>query len=133
RHQPHYSGQIRFDMPTYLVVIAYEPYLVRAISNLLRNAIRYAGEDGPITVTAVRKGEQVLVTVTDSGPGVPPDALEEIFAPFYRPESSRSRDTGGVGLGLAIVQSCVEPCQGTVVCRNRQPSGLEVTIALNTA
>jgi len=57
-------------------------------------------------------------------------SLDEVFAPFYRPEAARSRDSGGAGLGLAIVKSCVEACGGTVVCRNRKPSGLEVTISL---
>jgi two-component system sensor histidine kinase CpxA len=56
--------------------------------------------------------------------------LQQIFDPFFRVESSRSRDTGGIGLGLAIVKTCVEACRGTVTARNRQPSGLEVTIKL---
>src|SRR5262249_23567936 len=91
---------------------------------------RYAGEDGPITVTARRQDGRVLLTVADCGPGLPEEALEEVFAPFYRPEAARSRDTGGAGLGLAVVKSCIEGCRGTVVCRNREPSGLEVTISL---
>ena len=72
----------------------------------------------------------MLLTVADCGPGLPEQSLDDIFTPFYRPEAARNRDTGGAGLGLAIVKSCIEACRGTVVCRNRQPSGLEVTIAL---
>lgn len=116
-----------------LAALAHEPYLVRAISNLLRNALRYAGEDGPIVVEVCRRDGRILVTVSDCGPGLPPESLEAVFQPFYRPESARSRDTGGAGLGLAIVKSCVEACRGTVACRNRLPSGLEVTISLPAA
>ena len=128
-HAPGVSP-IQVAVAPTLSVIAYEPYLLRAISNLLRNAVRYAGEDGPIAIGARQEGGQVLLTVSDCGPGLPEESLEEVFAPFYRLESARSRDTGGAGLGLAIVKSCIEACHGTVECRNRKPSGLEVTISL---
>jgi two-component system sensor histidine kinase CpxA len=75
----------------------------------------------------------VCINVADSGPGVPEDSLEEIFAPFYRLDASRSQETGGLGLGLAIVRTCVEACRGAVRCRNRRPSGLEVEIRLAAA
>jgi two-component system sensor histidine kinase CpxA len=132
-HQLPGSGTIRLDLPSGLTVIADEPSLLRAISNLLRNALRYAGEDGPIVVATRDEGANVLLTVSDCGPGLPEASIEEVFAPFYRPEAARSRDTGGVGLGLAIVKSCIEVCRGTVTCRNRKPSGLEVTISLARA
>lgn len=107
-------------------VIAYEPFLLRAVSNVLRNALRYAGADGPILVAARREADRVLIILSDNGPGVPEEALEDVFAPFYRPETARTRE----GAGLAIVKSCIEACRVTVTCRNRQPSGLEVTISL---
>lgn len=133
-HQAPGAGTIQV-MPVAqgVAALAHEPYLLRAISNLLRNALRYAGEAGPIVVEARRVDGRVLVTVTDCGPGLPPESLDAVFEPFYRPESARSRDTGGAGLGLAIVKSCVEACGGTVVCRNRKPSGLEVAISLPAA
>ncbi len=124
------TGTIETSVPPGLAVAAHEPYLVRAVSNLLRNALRYAGEAGPVRVTARREGGKVLLSVADRGPGLPEGSHEEVFAPFYRPETARSRETGGVGLGLAIVKSCVEACRGSVVCRNCEPSGLEVTITL---
>jgi len=68
--------------------------------------------------------------VADCGPGIPEEALSQIFDPFFRLDSSRSRDTGGFGLGLAIVKTCIEACGGSVVARNRQPSGLQVEITL---
>ena len=114
-------------------VIAEPEYLFRAISNLIRNAIRYAGHAGQISIAVTTYGDKVFVTVADQGPGVPPDAVEEIFTPFYRLDPSRNEETGGVGLGLAIVKSCVESCRGTVKCRNRKPHGLEVEIELEKA
>jgi two-component system sensor histidine kinase CpxA len=124
------AGTIEVALVPQLAVVADESFLLRALTNLLRNALRYAGGAGPITVTARREGARVLLTVADCGPGLPEESLEEIFTPFYRPEVARSRETGGVGLGLAIVKSCIEACRGTVACRNRKPSGLEVTISL---
>jgi two-component system sensor histidine kinase CpxA len=88
------------------------------------------GDQGPITITAARTGADVEISVADQGPGLPKEELEEVFAPFYRPESARTRETSGAGLGLAIVRTCVEACGGTVACRNRVPRGLEVTIRL---
>jgi two-component system sensor histidine kinase CpxA len=113
--------------------LAEPEYLFRAVSNLVRNAIRYAGHAGPIRIAAHAAGGRVFLTVADQGPGVPGEALDEIFAPFYRLDDSRDQATGGVGLGLAIVKTCVEACQGVVRCRNRQPSGLEVEIELAEA
>jgi two-component system sensor histidine kinase CpxA len=110
-----------------------EKYLFRAISNLVRNAIRYAGGQGPITISAEREADRIVVTVSDCGPGVPEGALEKIFTPFFRLESARDRKTGGTGLGLAIARSCVEACGGAVTCANRQPRGLNVVLTLQAA
>lgn len=114
-------------------VMAEPELLTRAVSNLLRNAVRYAGEAGPITLSAQREGAMIALTVADSGPGVPAEELTRIFDPFYRVDPSRDRTTGGTGLGLAIVKTCVESCGGTVSGRNRSHSGLEVTIRLPAA
>jgi two-component system sensor histidine kinase CpxA len=112
------------------MVTADADLLARALSNLLRNAVRYAGKSGPITVTARREQNEVLIAVADSGPGVPANDLPRIFDPFYRADASRDRATGGVGLGLAIVKTCIESCGGAVTCRNREPAGFEVTLRL---
>jgi len=118
------------DIAPGLTALAHERYLLRAVGNLIRNAQRYAGE-GIITVRGFQQGGQAVLLVEDEGPGLPPDSLGQIFEPFYRPQSSRSRESGGVGLGLAIVRNCVEASGGTVTCRNRAPRGLEVRIALD--
>ncbi|MCP4695177.1 MAG: HAMP domain-containing histidine kinase [Desulfobacterales bacterium] len=107
--------------------------LVRALANLIRNAVRYAGETGPITISASEKRDAVEIEVRDAGPGVPEDLLHQLFEPFFRPELSRDRDSGGVGLGLAIVKTCVETCNGSVSARNLDAGGFAVTISLDPA
>ena len=147
-------GGIVLDVPPGIAVLAEPDLLARALGNVIRNAVRYAapvgttGEGahsfrplqhadgrpaGPIVVAARSRGAQVIVTVTDSGPGVPEAALHRLFDPFYRPEAARTRETGGAGLGLAIVKSCVEACGGTVTARNVQPTGLQVEFTLESA
>ena len=107
--------------------------LQRALGNLLRNALRYGGEQGKITVRGWSERGQVLLAIADEGPGLAPADLEKVFDPFYRVDPSRTAATGGVGLGLAIVKSCVEACGGVVSAANRQPHGLEVQIRLSAA
>jgi two-component system sensor histidine kinase CpxA len=112
-----------------LQVLGDEEYLDWSVANLIRNALRYGG-DGTISVTAERSGDSILIAVEDEGPGLPPEELERVFAPFYRPDTARTRSTGGTGLGLAIVKSCIESCGGTVSCRKRKPRGLRVELKL---
>jgi len=127
------KGSIEVAIAPDLFVMANEALLLRALSNIVRNAIRYAGDRGPIVISAQRPGSTVEISVADQGPGLPEAELEEVFTPFYRLEPARTRETGGAGLGLAIVRTCVEACRGTVSCRNRTPAGLEVTIRLSAA
>ena len=118
--------QVRPDIQ----VTASAELLTRAVANLLRNAVKYAGKAGPITVAAEKQDEHVQLTVADCGPGVAEEYLDRLFEPFFRPEPSRDSDSGGVGLGLAIVKTCVESCGGTVSARNLLPKGFAVTITL---
>lgn len=127
------EDKIKIQVAANIFVLAHRELLLRSLANLVRNAVRYAGNNGPITISAIQAGGLVAISVADCGPGVPEGTLARLFDPFYRPEPSRSAETGGVGLGLAIVKTCVESCQGTVVCRNHSPSGLEVTIRLKAA
>lgn len=112
-----------------LAPLADHMLLERAIGNMLRNSVRYGGGE-KISLTAVRQGEEVAITIADQGPGVPAESLKHLGEPFFRPEASRSRSFGGAGLGLAIVKSCVTACQGTMAIRNRAPHGLEIEIRL---
>jgi two-component system sensor histidine kinase CpxA len=124
------ADAIQCEVQEGICVLADPDLLLRSLANLLRNAFRYAGTAGPITVSAQSADGAVLIRVCDCGPGVPAESLPLLFDPFYRPESSRDRETGGAGLGLAIVKTCIECCQGTVTCRNREPKGFEVEMRM---
>jgi two-component system sensor histidine kinase CpxA len=124
---------VRLDIPADLAVAADRDLLVRALANLLRNAQRHAPQAGPIELGARRGNGEVAIHIADSGPGVAEDELPKIFDAFYRVDSSRDRQTGGAGLGLTIVRTCIESCGGTVTARNRKPHGLEVSIQLPVA
>ncbi|MCI5191446.1 MAG: sensor histidine kinase [Candidatus Electrothrix sp. AS4_5] len=132
RRESTQAVQIAVQVDPETSALASADLLTRALANLLRNAVKYAGKAGPITVTAQEKNGQVLLTVKDSGPGVAKKYLDRLFDPFFRPEPSRDRDSGGVGLGMAIVKTCVAACQGTVSAKNREPRGFAVTITLQS-
>jgi two-component system sensor histidine kinase CpxA len=127
------EAEIHLEIDEDLEVSAQPELLSRAVANLVRNAVRYAGAAGPITVSAEKNGKYVSLSVCDRGAGVPESELEKLFDPFYRLETDRARNTGGTGLGLAIVKACVESCEGKVSAKNRTPNGLEVTILLKPA
>jgi signal transduction histidine kinase len=105
-----------------------------AIENVVRNAVRYTREGTTIEIHLEKKenagGEEAVVRVTDCGDGVPADALEKLFQPFYRLDNARGRQTGGVGLGLAITERAVRFHGGRVSATNRTEGGLMVEIHL---
>ena len=115
------------------VVLADPLYLQRAIANVLRNSLRYADGPAPIRVVARRKKDEILLQISDEGPGVAPEFLHRLCDPFFRTESARTRQTGGVGLGLSIVKRCVEVCGGSVLLRNQVPHGLLVELRFQAA
>jgi two-component system sensor histidine kinase CpxA len=114
------------------VVNANAALLERAVSNVIRNAATYAGSAGPIHVNATEDRGQVVISVTDQGPGVAPESLPRLFEPFYREDAARDAKTGGTGLGLAIVRSAIEACGGSVSCHLPSPHGLEVRMILQS-
>jgi two-component system sensor histidine kinase CpxA len=103
--------------------------LRRAAENVIRNAVRYAPPGTSVEVALRADNGVARIAVRDFGPGVPEEALPQIFNPFYRVESDRDRASGGVGLGLAIAKRAVELHGGTVSARNASP-GLLVEITL---
>jgi len=127
------STQIALECEPDLAVYGNGDLLLRAFGNLLRNAIRYAGDAGPISFSAKVHGSEVQIDIVDSGPGVPAESLGQLFDPFYRVDTSRTRETGGVGLGLTIAQTCVTTCGGTITASNVYPHGLRVNVRLQKA
>ena len=101
--------------------------LRRAFSNLIQNALRY-GEEA--SVQLAKKEKQLLITIADRGPGIPPDQREQVFLPFYRLESSRNRETGGTGLGLTIARTIIRRHGGDIQLSDRKGGGLLVSITL---
>jgi len=105
-----------------------------AVENVVRNAIRYTQEGTSVDVeltSETRAGaHEAVLRVSDSGPGVPAEALAKLFEPFYRLDDARERQTGGVGLGLAITERAVRFHGGKVAAYNRDGGGLVVEIRL---
>jgi len=119
------------------VVLGSPSLLHSAIENVVRNAIRYTQEGTSVEVRLEEahgpQGREAVVRVTDSGPGVPEEALDKLFRPFYRIDDARGRQTGGVGLGLAITERAIRLHGGTVSAGNRPQGGLMVEIRLPLA
>jgi signal transduction histidine kinase len=122
-------GGVRANLaPSQPVPVTIRPHMLnRALRNLIDNAVRY-GDVANVTLT--QEPGMVIITIADSGPGLPKDQLEAVFEPFVRLEGSRNRDTGGVGLGLAIARTIVQAHGGTVLLRNRAGGGLDAIVRL---
>jgi signal transduction histidine kinase len=105
-----------------------------AVENVVRNAIRYTQEGTSVEIALTREtrygSPEAVLRVSDKGPGVPADALEKLFEPFYRLDDARERQTGGVGLGLAITERAVRFHGGKVTASNRPTGGLMLEIRL---
>lgn len=103
------------------------PLLKRCLSNLIDNAVLY----GRSATVIVNDGKDSLqLTIRDEGPGIPEAELDKVFAPFYRLESSRNRESGGTGLGLAIARNIAQTHGGDIELRNRPRNGLEAVLTL---
>jgi len=101
--------------------------LKRCLGNLIENAVKY-GQSARVLVDD--NDARLEIRIQDQGPGLPPAELERVFEPFYRVEGSRSRETGGTGLGLTIARGIAEAHGGQLSLRNREEGGLEATLAL---
>lgn len=102
----------------------------QVIGNLIGNALRFVPENGKITVTSRPEPGKVQITVSDNGPGVKEEDLPFIFDRFWRGEKSRTRSSGGAGLGLTISKQLVEIQGGTIIAANRAEGGLQVTVQI---
>lgn len=110
------------------LTLALRPSLMRrAIRNLIENAVKYGGS---AQVRIDVSSTEVKIVVADQGPGIPADKLDAVFDAFTRLETSRNRDTGGAGLGLALARAIAREAGGEVALANRTDGGLDATIAL---
>jgi two-component system, OmpR family, sensor histidine kinase BaeS len=107
------------DVPAQLPAHGDPDRFAQVVGNLLQNAIRYTPPGGQVGVVAERRPNDILVSVTNSGDGIPPDDLPRVFERFYRVEKSRDRARGGAGIGLAIVRELVEAAGGAVGAESR--------------
>jgi len=108
-------------------MIGFKLSLQRCFQNIIENAVRYAGS---AHVEILDSSRELVISITDEGPGIPAHELDKVFEPFYRLEESRSADTGGFGLGLSIAGAVVAAHGGTLNLANRIPQGLEARIIL---
>lgn len=97
--------------------------IYRLVYNLVENAIKYNFSGGTVTVNATQQNSQLHLTVEDTGNGIPEELKERIFEPFFRLDKSRSRELGGVGLGLALVREIVRGHNGSILVKNNANSG----------
>lgn len=120
-HNVTVQGQMRAPYPAHPLA------LKRLLSNLIENAVKYGTR---ASVTVKDEAARLRIVITDEGPGVPEEQLEQVFEPFYRIEGSRSRETGGVGLGLSVARDIARAHGGELVVRNRVGGGLEAVLTL---
>ncbi|WP_462152045.1 ATP-binding protein [Pseudoalteromonas xiamenensis] len=99
-----------------------------AVENIIRNAIKYANHQ--IEFTAITQNENLVIMITDDGPGASEEVLQKLCEPFYRTSESRSRDSGGIGLGLAIAHRAVLAHKGELILSQANPHGLTATITV---
>lgn len=121
---------ITLDAPETLYGNVNADLLEQAVANLLDNALKYSGPHSTVHVEGKRQNAQILISVKDTGCGIPEEHLPRLFERFYRVDKARSRNLGGTGLGLAIVKHIVQAHQGTVTVESTVGKGSVFTISL---
>ena len=106
-----------------ITMIGSDVLIYRLVYNLVENAIRYNHLGGQVTVTVCQKEQKVYLSVADTGSGIPEDLRERVFEPFFRVDKSRSRELGGVGLGLALVHEIVRVHDGSISIKSNPAGG----------
>ena len=123
-------NNVAFDLPP---VWADPDMLMRVFSNLCDNALRHTPSGGAVVIEARQHGKMLEIAVTDTGRGIPTEALSRVFDRFYRADSSRQATTGGSGLGLAIVQAIVEAHGGAIRAENAPQGGARIIFTIPIA
>ena len=125
---PDRADKLSYEGPSHVTMRARPLALKRALANLVANAILYGG--GARARLVPPSDGVAVIEIEDDGPGIPPSELERVFEPFHRGEPSRSRETGGVGLGLPIARNIFRAHGGDVTLANRTMGGLKATVTL---
>jgi signal transduction histidine kinase len=130
-----YERPLQCELQRPIEVLGDAASLRQVIDNLLANAYRHTPPGATVSVAVKQVADEAVLTVADTGPGIPPGERERIFDRFFRPDGSRSRDRGGTGLGLAIVQAIVTAHRGHVSVRDVEPHGalFEVHLPIATS
>ncbi|MCW5699450.1 MAG: HAMP domain-containing protein [Rhodospirillales bacterium] len=123
------GADVSYEGPDHIPFLGRVLALKRAFTNLIDNAVTYGGRARLMTTV---NADTVTVSIDDDGPGVPEPDRERVFEPFTRLDESRNRETGGMGLGLAVVRSVIRSHGGDVTLANRPDGGLRVTVSLPT-
>ena len=114
-----------------LILTGSDILIYRMLYNLVENAIKYNRTDGTVTVSAKREKNEVVLTVADTGNGIDESFREQIFEPFFRVDKSRSRELGGVGLGLAMVREIVRVHDGKIEVRGNEQGGTTFEVRMS--
>ena len=126
-HQGDLGHEVTFQGGEPLTIGGNPIALRRMVANLVENALKY-GEHARLRLRA--SGDRCVLEIDDDGPGIPEQLQDQVFEPFYRLETSRNRDTGGIGLGLATVRAIVLEHGGEITLGNRKGGGLRVIVSL---
>ena len=113
-----------------ITMVGSDILIYRLVYNLVENAIKYNHSGGQVTVTADRKEKHVYLSVKDTGAGIPEELKERVFEPFFRVDKSRSRELGGVGLGLALVREIVRVHDGSITVKSNPAGGTIFEVVL---
>ena len=113
-----------------ITMVGSDILIYRLVYNLVENAIKYNHSGGQVTVTADRKEKHVYLSVEDTGTGIPEELKERVFEPFFRVDKSRSRELGGVGLGLALVREIVRVHDGSITVKSNSSGGTIFEVVL---
>jgi signal transduction histidine kinase len=114
------SGEIKADKVLFEVLV----------KNILENAIRYNPDDQSVSVAVEESPNDYLIRIRDHGPGIPEDELDKVTEPFYRTSQSRTRESGGFGLGLYLCKQIIEAHQGSMVIKNHEEQGIIVVLSI---
>ncbi len=124
------EDKVNLHLPEQTTLTGCPELTARCLENIIRNALRYTGEEGQVNIDVSKGKEWLEINIKDDGPGVPEAALKHLFEPFYRVEDDRNQQSGGYGIGMAIAEQAIRSQGGTIVANNRPTGGLQITIRL---